>query len=112
MRSEREKEAKLYRGQGREEAAKIEAETETQVAEILAKAFAEAETLRGQADGEATAIYAKAYSQDREFFDFLRSLEAYKEILSQGATIVLSTRSELFKHLAPREATTTAPAGR
>ncbi|MBN1342366.1 MAG: protease modulator HflC [Phycisphaerae bacterium] len=109
MRSEREKEAKKYRGEGREEAAKIEAETDKQVAEILAEAYRQAETLRGRADSEATQIYAEAYSKDLEFFDFLRSLEAYKEILSQNATVVLSTKSKLFEHLTPKEPATSRP---
>jgi membrane protease subunit HflC len=114
MRSEREKEAKKYRGQGREAAAKIEAETDKQVAEILAKAYSEAETTRGEGDSQATRIYAEAYSQDREFFDFLRSLEAYREVLAKQATVVLSTKSRLFKYLVPTEEMTPAsqPAGR
>lgn len=101
MRSEREKEARKYRGEGREQAATIEAETKTQVAKIAAEAYRQAETLRGQADAEAARIYADAYAKDPEFFDFLRSMEAYKDIFAQGATLVLSTRSELFKHLVP-----------
>ncbi len=103
MRSEREKEAKLYRGQGREEAAKIEAETDKQVAEILANANREAEATRGQADAEVTKIYAETYSKDPEFFEFLQSLETYEEILAKGATLVLSTKSRLFRYLTPEE---------
>ena len=67
------------------------------------EAQSRAEAIRGQADGEATRIYATAYAKDPEFFDFMRSMEAYKDILSQGATVVLSTKSKLFKHLSPKE---------
>ena len=103
MRSEREKEAKKYRGEGRQAAGKIEAETDKQVAMILAEAYRESEIVRGEGDKQATAIYAQAYSQDPEFFEFLRSLEAYKEILAKQATIVLSTKSRLFRYLVPDE---------
>jgi len=103
MRSEREKEAKKYRAQGREAAAKIEAETDKQVAEIMADAHRQAELIRGQGDSEAGRIYAEAYGKDVEFFDFLSSLEACKEVLSQQATVVLSTNSRLFRHLVPKE---------
>lgn len=112
MRSEREKEAKKYRGEGREKAAKIEAETDTQVGKINAEASRIAEVTRGEGDGEATRIYADAYSQDREFFRFLRSLESYREILGKRATVVLSTKSSLFRFLTPEGAlaTTSQPA--
>lgn|GEM_PF-144761 len=103
MRSEREKEAKKYRGQGREAAAKIEGETDKQVADILAEAYRQSETIRGQGDADASQIYAEAYSKDADFFNFLASLEACKEILSQQATVILSTNSKLFRHLVPKE---------
>ncbi len=103
MRSEREKEAKKYRGEGRQLAAKIEGETDKQFAEIIAEANRKAEIIKGEGDKEASRVYAEAYSKDREFFEFLRSLEAYQEILASQATIVLSTKSRLFKYLVPDE---------
>ena len=103
MRSEREKEAKKHRAQGAEEAAKIEAQTDKEVSEILAKAYQEAETIKGEGDREAIRIYAEAYGEDPEFFEFLKSLEIYKDILRDKSTLVLSTESELFKYLDSHE---------
>ncbi len=104
MRSEREKIAKKHRGDGRKEAAVIEAKTDKEVAQILANAYRDAEITRGEGDKEATAIYAKAYSRDRGFFEFLQSLKTIRDILARQATVVLSTRSKLFKYLVPEEA--------
>ena len=99
MRAERDKEARKYRAEGREEAAKIEAAADKEVSGILAKAYRRAETIRGEGDRKAGRIYAEAYGKDPEFYEFLRSLELYREALRGRATLVLSTRGELFRHL-------------
>jgi len=99
MRAEREKEAKKYLAQGREEAAKIEAQTDKDVAEIIAKGNKSSEILKGHGDKEAMRIYAEAYGQDPEFFEFIKSLEACREVLKTKSTLILSTESEIFKHL-------------
>jgi len=104
MQSEREKEAKKYRAEGTEEAAKIEAKADREVTEIIAKAYQEAETIKGEGDREAIRIYGDAYSQSPEFFDFSKSLELYKELLKGKSTLVLSSENELFRYL-------TAPQG-
>ena len=67
--------------------------------EILAKAYKESEIIKGQGDKEAMRIYAEAYGQDREFFEFKKSLETYEKILRSKSTLILSTDSELFKYL-------------
>jgi len=102
MASEREKEADKLRAEGREEATKIRSKADRQTKEILAAAYKESEIIKGKGDKEAMRIYGEAYGQDPEFFDFLKSLEAYKEILWQS-TLILSTDSELFKYLNPKE---------
>jgi membrane protease subunit HflC len=99
MRAEREKEASKYRAQGREEAAKIEADTDQQVKKIMAEAYRDAEIRKGEGDKESMRIYADAYGKDTKFFEFLKSLEIYKETLRDNTTLILSTDSELFKHL-------------
>ncbi|MBN2055284.1 protease modulator HflC [bacterium] len=99
MRAEREKEAKKYRAEGMEEAAKIEAKTDGEVTQILAEAYRQAETTKGEGDREALRIYADAFGQDPAFFAFLRSMDLYREILKSKSTLVLSTDSELFKYL-------------
>ncbi len=103
MRTEREKEAKKFRAEGREEAAGIEADTDLTVAKMLADADKQAEIIKGEGDREATRIYAEAYSEDEAFFEFMKSLETYQEILKEKSTLVLSTDSELFKYLDSRE---------
>lgn len=99
MRAERDKEAKKYLAEGKEEAAKIEAQTDREVSQIIAEANKESEILKGGGDKEAMATYAEAYSQDPEFFEFTKSLEACREILQKKSTLILSTESEIFKYL-------------
>jgi len=105
MRAEREKEAKKYLAEGKEEAAKIEAQTDKEVAQIIAEANKEAQILKGQGDKEAMGIYAQAYGQDADFFEFAKSLEACSEILKNKSTLILSTESEIFKYLKYAEET-------
>jgi membrane protease subunit HflC len=99
MKSERKKEADKLRAEGREEAAKIEAEVNKEAKDIQAEAYKNAEILKGEGDAEAMAIYAEAYGKDVEFFDFMESLDTYKNILENKSTLILSTDSELFKYL-------------
>ena len=99
MRAEREKEAKKYRAEGAEEATKIQAQTDLEVSKIMAEAYRDAQILKGMGDKEAMRIYAEAYGQDPEFYEFLKSLDIYKETLRKNATLILSTDSDLFKYL-------------
>lgn len=99
MRSEREKEAMKYRAEGRKEAAKIEAKADREVTEILAEAYKKAQILKGEGDQQSLKIYSDAYSRDKEFFEFTKSMEIYKDILSQKSTLILSTDSDLFRYL-------------
>ena len=103
MRAEREKEARRYRAEGTEEAAKIEAATDTEVSALVAEAYREAETIKGEGDREASRIYADAYRRDPEFFEFLRSLELYRQTLNERTTLILSTESRLYRYLASPE---------
>jgi len=105
MRAERDREAKRYRSEGAEEAAKIRARTDKEVTILLAKAYQEAEKLKGEGDGDSTRIYAAAYGKDSEFYTFMRTLEAYEKSISPETEMVLSTGSELFRYMArPNEA--------
>jgi len=103
MKAEREKEASRHRAEGKEKATSIEAETDREVSEILAKAYKEAEVIKGEGDSEAMRIYAEAYGQDQEFFLFLRSLEAYEQVLDENSTVVISTDADLFRYLESME---------
>ncbi|MEY2936536.1 MAG: Protein HflC [Pseudomonadota bacterium] len=100
MRAERDREAKRYRSEGAEEAAKIRARTDKDVTILLAKAYQEAEALKGAGEADATRIYAGAYSKDPEFYALLRSLEAYEKSITPETEVVMSTESELFRYLA------------
>jgi modulator of FtsH protease HflC len=109
MKAEREQIARQYRSEGSEEAAKIRAEAERQQKVLLSEAYARAEQLRGEGDAEAMRIYAGAFGQDPEFYQFVRTLESYTKIVDDKATIVLPANSELLRYLnsvqgAPRTA--------
>lgn len=99
MRAEREKEAKRYRAEGEENAAKIRSKTHKEVAKIKAEAYRKSEIIKGKGDKEAIRIYAEAYGKDPALFEYLKSLEALKDILQQEVTLILSTESEMFRYL-------------
>lgn len=99
MKSEREQIARRYRSEGSEEAAKIRSEAERQQRVLLSEAYARAEGLRGEGDAEAMRIYAAAFGQDPEFYQFVRTLEAYAKVIDDKATIVLPADSELLRYL-------------
>ena len=100
MKSERQREAAGYRAEGARQVQAIRADADKQRTEIIADSQKQAQILRGQGDSESIRISAEAYSQDKEFFTFYRSLQAYREGLSgQGTTLVLSPDSAFFKYL-------------
>ena len=99
MEAERQRIARQYRSEGEEEAEKIRAQADREEAVLLNDARRQAEEIRGEADAEATRIYAEAFGQDPEFFEFVRSLEAYQNIISESSTIVVPSDAELLKVL-------------
>jgi membrane protease subunit HflC len=99
MEAERRTIAEKYRAEGMEEAGKIEAEADRQRSDILGQAYKEAEILRGEGDAKAAEIYSEAYGESPEFFDLVRTLDAYKKIMTENTTIILSADSDLFKYL-------------
>jgi modulator of FtsH protease HflC len=103
MQAEREREAKRYRSEGEEEAAKLRAETDKQRTIILADAEQKAQRLRGEGDAAAAQIYAQAYGEDPEFYGFVRSLQAYEQFLGKRGTLLLSADSALFRYLGGSE---------
>jgi len=102
MQAERERQAKQYRAEGAEEAQKIRSEAEKDREIILAQAYKESEELRGTGDAKAFRIYAEAYRQDPHFFEFTRSMEAYKKTFKDKSTLVVGPDSELFRYLKQR----------
>ncbi len=99
MRSEREREAKMYRSEGYEQAAIIKAKAQKERAILLAEANKKAEIIKGEGDANATTIYAQAYKQDEKFFDLIRSFEAYKNSIDENSTIIMSSGNEFLRYM-------------
>jgi membrane protease subunit HflC len=102
MQAEREQQAKQYRAEGAEEAQKIRSEAEKDREIILAQAYKESEELRGAGDAKAFRIYADAYRQDPRFFEFTRTMEAYKKTFNEKSTLIISPDAEFFRYLKQR----------
>ncbi|WP_447601502.1 protease modulator HflC [Nitrospira sp. Nam80] len=102
MQAERERQAKQYRAEGAEEAQKIRSDAEKDREIILAEAYKESEELRGGGDAKAFKIYADAYRQDPRFFEFTRSMEAYKKTFRDKSTLIMNPDSEFFRFLKQR----------
>ena len=102
MQAEREQQAKQYRAEGAEEAQKIRSEAEKDKEILLADAYKTSEQIRGEGDAKAFKIYSSAYRQDQKFFEFTRSMEAYKKTFGHNSTMVLTPDSEFLKYLKQR----------
>lgn len=99
MRAERLAEAALLRARGQEQAQSLRAIADRQAVEIVAAATRDAEIIRGTGDAERNRLFAAAYGQDMEFFEFYRSMQAYRAALvGTGTTMVLSPDSEFFRY--------------
>ncbi|MDQ6989505.1 MAG: protease modulator HflC [Mariprofundaceae bacterium] len=98
MKAERQRIAKQYRSEGEEAAKEIRASADKESKFILADAYKNSEILRGDADAKATKIYAKSHGQDKKFYAFVRSLEAYKRSMATQTRVVLSPSSEFFRY--------------
>jgi membrane protease subunit HflC len=99
MEAERKRQANKFRSEGSEEAQKIRAATDRDKTIILADAYKEAEKIRGEGDAKAVQVYAKSYSSDPKFYEFVRTLDAYKKVVDDKTTLVLPSDSKLFKLL-------------
>jgi len=98
MKAEREQVAKRYRSEGEEVAIRIRAEADKKRTIILSEAKRKSQELKGEGDALATKIYAEAYQKDPDFFEFIRTMEAYKESLGDETLMVISPDSEFFKY--------------
>ena len=99
MKAERERQAKQYRSEGDEESVKIKAKAEMERTIILAKAYKESEENKGIGDARSVKIYADAYKKDVNFFEFTRSLEAYKKTMKNDTTLVISPDVKFFNYI-------------
>jgi membrane protease subunit HflC len=98
MQTERQREAKEFRAQGAEIAAKITSTADKDVTVLLANAKKQSEIMKGEGDGQRNKIFADAFGQDPQFFAFYRAMQAYETALIGGETsLVLSPDSAFFK---------------
>ena len=100
MEAERKRVANELRSTGAAEAEKIRADADRQHEVILAEAYSEAQKIMGEGDAKATVTYAEAFQKDAKFYEFYRSLEAYKKSFKNKEDIlVLEPNSEFFKYM-------------
>jgi len=100
MRTEREREAREHRSQGTEMSDRIKSEAERQQRVILAEAYRQAETLRGEGDALAASISRKAFGQDAEFYKFYRSMQVYRNTFNKPSDVmVLKGDSEFLRYM-------------
>lgn len=101
MRAERAAVAREHRSQGEEKAEIIRAEVDKKVVLIEANANKTAQTLKGEGDAQAAKIYSAAFSQEPEFYSFIRSLKAYEESFAEGGNnlMLIKPDSEFFRFM-------------
>lgn len=110
MKSERARVANELRSTGAAESEKIRADADRQRTVILAEAYRDAENIRGDGDAKASQIYAQAFGQNPEFYQFYRSLEAYRaSFKSRNDMMVIEPNSEFFKYFRSTGAGSTSP---
>ena len=98
MQSEREQQARQYRGEGAEAAQNVRANAERERTVILAEAQRDAQRVRGDGDAKAVKLYGDAFGQDKQFFTFYRSLQAYREALNgRDTSFVLTPEGNFFR---------------
>lgn len=99
MEAERARVAREFRSRGAEAAERIRAEADKQREVMLAEAYRDAEKTRGEGDGSASEIYAQAYGKNRDFFEFYRSLLAYRQVFNkENNMLILEPDSEFFRY--------------
>ncbi|MAG36062.1 MAG: HflC protein [Dehalococcoidia bacterium] len=99
MVAERQRIAKRYRSEGEEESRKIRGDTDREQQIILAEAYEKAQDLQGQGDARAAAIYAESFGRDPEFYNYVRSLEAYKAVIDDSTLLILPSDTALLQYL-------------
>ena len=99
MISERKRIAAKIRSIGSGEKAKIEGRLEKDLRMIESQSYKTAELVKGTADAKATAIYAKTFSRDPKFYEFMKSMSAYEKSLKTGTKFILSSDNEFLKYM-------------
>jgi membrane protease subunit HflC len=102
MISERQQIAERFRSEGAGEAAKIIGNKEKDLLEIESEAYRKIQTIKGVADAKAAEIYSTAYNRSptsQAFYEFVKTLDTYKQVIDPSTTLVLTTDSELYQLL-------------
>ena len=102
MTTERQAIAMEYRADGKGEGDRILGEMEKELKSIASLAYKQVETIKGEADAQATATYASAYNKSKEsieFYEFTKTMDLYSKTLSSDTSVILSTKSDLFRFL-------------
>jgi len=105
MIAERKRAAERYRSEGQGRRAEIDGQREKELKLITSEAYRKAQGIKGKADAEVIGIYAAAYSQDPEFYSFLKTLDTYKRTIDEDSTIIMTTDSDYYKYLKGLEIT-------
>jgi membrane protease subunit HflC len=103
MQAERNRIARQYRSEGREEAQKIRAETDRERDILLADAYEKEQNIKGTGDAKSIEITAQAFGQDAEFYSFNKSLEVYRSSLREKTTILMQSDNEFLRFLKTSE---------
>ncbi len=98
MIAERRQIAEKYRSEGRADSRRIAGMKEKALKKITSTAYKTVQEIKGEADAEATKIYASAYNRDPEFYSFVKTLDLYKESFDSTSTVIMSTKSDMMKY--------------
>jgi len=98
MITEREKEAKEIRAIGHQESEIIKAKSDKEKAILIAEANKESDIIKGKGDAEAINIYAQAYSKDRDFYEYYKSLDVYKNLFNKDSSLVVSSNNKFLRY--------------
>lgn len=101
MRSKRQEVIRALRAKGDAAAKEITADAKRERTVILAKAYRQAQKVKGQGDAVTTKVYGKAYKKDPDFYSFYRSLQVYRENMGDGDFLLLKPDGKLFKYFNP-----------
>ncbi len=99
MKAERYRQAKKYRSEGMEQSLRIKSKTDKEKNIILSEAKKKAEIIKGEGEAKAIEIYGKAFSKDKSFYEFYRTMNAYTHSLTNKNRLILTPNNEFLKYL-------------
>jgi membrane protease subunit HflC len=98
MITERQKEAKEIRAIGHQESEIIKAKSDKEKTILIAEANKESDIIKGKGDAEAINIYAQAYGKDRDFYEYYKSLDIYKNLFDKNSSLVVSSNNKFLRY--------------